>query len=144
MIGEAEQAELEIPLNEFAGRVLTRRLKQLAQLDDDIGRLDPVALHGVRLRAKRVRYAAEIFSPLFPGKVTTRFIRRLATLQDRLGALNDGAVAHTLLDELGGASGRSAFASGLVVGFIGAHGGRRRERIERAWQRFHRQEPFWD
>jgi triphosphatase len=143
-LGEAEQAALATPLNDFARHVLNRRLKRLTQQDDDIAGLEPAALHAIRLRAKRLRYAAEVFAPLYPDKVTRRFIRRLGTLQDRLGALNDGAVAETLLAELGGTSGRSAFAGGLVLGFVGAHGARARKRITSAWQKFHRLAPFWE
>jgi CHAD domain-containing protein len=141
--GEAETAELATPLNDFARHVLNRRLKRLIQLEGDIAELEPSALHAIRLRAKRLRYAAEIFSPLFPGKSTTKYIRRLTTLQDRLGALNDGAVAETLLADVGGTSGRLAFATGLVVGFVGAGGRQARERIARAWHKFHQLEPFW-
>jgi hypothetical protein len=65
-------------------------------------------------------------------------------LQDRLGVLNDGAVAQTLLAELGGTSGRSAFAGGLVLGFVGAHGTQARQQIARAWRKFHRSAPFWE
>lgn len=143
-LGEAETAGLATPLNDFARHVLSRRLKRLTQLDEDIAGLEPAALHAIRLRAKRLRYAAEIFSPLYPGKSTTKYIRRLSTLQDRLGALNDGSVAETLLADVGGASGRLAFAGGLVVGFLGASATRARERIARAWQKFHRLEPFWN
>jgi triphosphatase len=141
-LDETEKNELASPLNDFAAVVLNRRLERLAQLDDDIETLEPPALHAIRIRAKRLRYAAEIFAPLFPGKAARRFIRRLATLQDRLGAMNDGTVAETLLGELG--SNRLAFASGVVLGFVGAHGRQARERIARAWHKFHRLAPFWD
>ena len=140
-LGEAEQSALATPLADFARIVLDRRLERLAQLDDDIASLGPAELHAIRIRAKRLRYAAEIFAPLFPGKARKAFIRRLGTLQDRLGALNDGAVAATLLSELGGS--KMAFASGVVFGFVGAHGGQTREGIARAWQKFHRLTPFW-
>jgi CHAD domain-containing protein len=116
-------------------------LKRLAQLDGDIETLAPTALHKVRIRAKRLRYAAEIFAPLHPGKAGKRFIHRLGTLQDQLGAMNDGAVAETLLSELGGSP---AFARGVVLGFVGAHGGRARKRIADAWEDFHHLEPFWE
>ena len=43
------------------------------------------ALHEVRLEAKRLRYATELFAPLWPGKATRRFQRRLAALQEELG-----------------------------------------------------------
>jgi len=139
----AEHAELDVPLDEFAARELDRRLKRLSQIDDDIAGFEPADLHAVRLRAKRLRYAAEIFGALYPGKSTSRFIRRLSTLQNLLGALNDAAVAASLLDELGGKGHGHAFANGVVLGFVGAHGARTRKRISRAWENFHRLEPFW-
>jgi len=136
-----ERETLATPLDEFSRDVLDRRLKRLTQLEGDIETLAPAALHKVRIRAKRMRYAAEIFAPLHPGKAGKRFIRRLGALQDRLGALNDGAVAGTLLSELGGSL---AFARGVVTGFVGAHGGRTRKQIVSAWEDFHRLAPFWN
>ena len=138
---DAEQTEPAAPLEAFAADVLGKRLKRLLQIDDDIAGLEPAALHAIRLRAKRLRYAAEIFAPLYPGKVTHRFIRRLSRLQDRLGTLNDGAVAAHLLGEI--TSGNHAFAIGLVQGFVGARNSDTRERIDEAWEKFHRLEPFW-
>ena len=89
IVDELGQAELVVALDDFAARVLDKRLKRLTQIDDELASLEPSALHAIRLRAKRLRYAAEIFAPLYPGKPTPRFIRRLGRLQDRLGTLND-------------------------------------------------------
>jgi triphosphatase len=141
IVDESGQAGLDVPLNDFAARVLDKRLKRVTQIDDDLAGLEPSALHAIRLRAKRLRYAAEIFAPLYPGKPPHRFIRRLGRLQDRLGTLNDAAVAASLLGELAG--GNHAFAIGLVLGFVGAHSARTRKRIDQAWLRFHNLEPFW-
>jgi CHAD domain-containing protein len=143
-LGEAEQAELALSLEQFASKVLDRRLKRLDQVESTLAELEPSALHSVRLCAKRLRYAAEIFTPLYPGKATNRYLRRLSNLQDRLGTLNDASVARDLLGELGGSHGNQAFASGLVLGFSGAHGGRTRGRIDAVWQKFRRQTPFWE
>lgn len=128
-------------LTELGMDVLGRRHRKLAHIDADIASLEPRALHALRLRAKRLRYAGEIFAPLYPGKTAHRFIRRLSRLQDRLGALNDSAVAARLLAELPGEHG---YATGLVLGFLGAHGGKTRGRIDKAWQRFLRATPFWE
>jgi CHAD domain-containing protein len=140
---ETERTELAVPLGEFAAHVLERRLKRLLHTDGDIAELEPGALHAIRLRAKRLRYAAEIFTLLYPAKTSGRYIRRLSKLQDRLGALNDGSVAASLMAELSG-SGGHAFAIGLVLGFVGANSLRARQRIERAWDRFRRAATFWD
>ena len=65
-------------------------------------------------------------------------------LQQSLGELNDGTVASTLMAELGGPSGRHAYAVGVVQGFAAAHAAASRDRALRAWDRFRRQQPFWD
>lgn len=139
----AQQAALGLKLESFAAQALKRRLRRLTEAGDTIHHLDAAALHLIRLRAKRMRYAAEIFSPLFPRKATARFLRRLAAVQERLGILNDGAVADTLLTDLGATTAGRAHAAGLVRGFLAARAGGARGRIARAWQRFLRLEPFW-
>ena len=97
-----------------------RRLKRLVQVDDDLAELDPGALHAIRLRAKRLRYAAEIFAPLYPAKAANRFIRRLSrSAGPAWAALNDGAVAAGLLARAERRR-QPRFAIGLVLGFIGA------------------------
>ena len=82
-LDEAQQAELVLPLDDFAARELNRRLKRLVQVDGHLAGLEPPALHAIRLRAKRLRYAAEIFSLLYPAKATSRYLRRLSKLQDQ-------------------------------------------------------------
>jgi triphosphatase len=130
-------------LTEFAGLVLQHRWKRLLSAGKRIEELDVPSLHGVRLRAKRARYAAEMFLALHHGKAPQRFIRRLSVLQQRLGVLNDGAVATHLLAELGGPGGRHAYATGIVVGFLAARAAKIRPRIVRAFERFRRQPGYW-
>ena len=142
-LAPAQVETLALGLEAFASRALARRLHRLAAAGEAIEHLDAAALHAIRLRAKRMRYVAEVFAPIYPGKATRRFMRRLARLQDRLGRLNDSSVADGLLGELGAGAGGRAHAAGLVRGFLAAHSGGARGRIARAWQRFHRLEPFW-
>jgi triphosphatase len=143
---EAASGEATNPppsLVDFAGSVLQHRWRKLLSSGKRIEELDVPALHGVRLRAKRARYAAEMFSTLHRGKAPLRFIHRLSELQTRLGVLNDGAVATHLLAELGGPSGRHAYATGIVIGFLAARGAKMRPRIVRAFERFRRQPGYW-
>lgn len=139
----AQIEALALPLDSFAAQALKRRLRRLTAAGNSIAGHDPATLHAIRLRAKRLRYAAEIFAPLFPRKATHRFLRRLATLQDRLGTLNDSSVANTLLANLGAITGPHAHASGLIRGYLTACASTARDHIDRAWQRFHRLDPFW-
>jgi len=139
-----EGTEQSVPLQDFAADELHRRLRKLLGTDD-IGRLDAPALHAVRLKAKRMRYAAEIFAALYPGKAPRRFVHRLTALQDGLGLLNDRATAEKLLAELGGPGGRHAYAAGLVLGFAAA--GRTTEvlpLVVRRWEKFRRVGTFWE
>ncbi len=138
--GETEQPP---GLVAFADQVLQHRWKKLVTSGKRIEELDIPSLHGIRLRAKRARYAAEMFSTLHRGKVANRFIRRLSVLQQRLGVLNDGAVATHLLAELGGPAGRHAYATGLVIGFLAARAAKIRPGIETAFERFRRQPVYW-
>jgi triphosphatase len=142
---DAQRDMLSGDLAAFAGRVLDRRLKRLLHAGEDIGTLEAAALHEVRLDGKRLRYAAEMFAPLFDRKDTRRFLRRLTALQECLGLLNDGAVAGTLMAELAGArpGAERAFAAGVVRGFVAARGGAARKDIVGAWEKFRRLEPFW-
>jgi CHAD domain-containing protein len=140
---EPPAAAPEPDLTTFAASVLQKRWKRLASAGKGMADLDAAALHTVRLRAKRARYAAEMFSTLYDGKGPHRFIRRLSVLQQRLGVLNDGAVASALLEELGGASGRFGYATGVVTGFMAARGARLRPKSVAAFTKFRRQPPYW-
>lgn len=52
----------------------------------DIG--DPLAMHALRIRFKRLRYAAELFAPLFAEDVAA-VAKAAARMQKRLGDLHD-------------------------------------------------------
>ena len=139
-----EGADQPVSLPDFAAGVLDRRLRKLAR-QDELDGLETAALHALRLKAKRMRYAAEIFAPLYRGKASRRFIRRLTAVQDALGQLNDRATAEKLLGELGGVGGRHAYAAGLVLGFAAA--GTTAEvfpRVRRRWENFQRTAAFWE
>ncbi|HEY1935445.1 MAG TPA: CHAD domain-containing protein [Acetobacteraceae bacterium] len=129
------------PIEGLAAELLDKRLRKLLRAGDEIETLDAAGLHAVRLRAKRARYAAEVFGPLYPAKAARRFTERLGTLQDRLGVMNDGTTAAKLLAELGP---RHAFAAGLVLGFIGADAAKLRPKVLRSWEKVRRTPAFWE
>ena len=136
-------AATPLTLTAFGAAVLRHRWKKLLGAGKRLEELDMPGLHAVRLRAKRARYAAEMFATVFPGKAAHRFIRRLSSLQQRLGVLNDGAVATDLLEELGGASGRHAYGAGVVAGFMAARARKIRPRVILAFDKFSRQPTYW-
>ena len=73
-------------------------------------------LHRIRIRAKRVRYAAEAVAPVI-GKKAIRFAAAAADLQDTLGELQDAAVAHAWLNQAAREHPAVAFTAGQLAGF---------------------------
>ena len=144
-LGDEQRAVLATDLVAFANHVLDRRLKRLVDAAEDLAALDTAALHKVRLDGKRLRYAAEIFAPLFNRKAVQRFLRRLASLQERLGSLNDNAVTTQLMAEVAGerSGAERAYAAGVVRGFVAARADVARADMARAWDRFRKVKPFW-
>ena len=92
------------------------------------------ALHGLRISAKRVRYAAEAVRPAF-GTRAAKLAGAAAELQDALGDLIDASVATEILREVAAESGAAAFAAGQVSGIMLARGRRGRDRWRRRWKR---------
>jgi CHAD domain-containing protein len=73
-------------------------------------------LHEVRIRAKRVRYAAEAVSPVL-GRRASTLARSAAGLQEVLGEHQDAVVAGNLLRQRAtGAPAEVAFAAGELAG----------------------------
>src|SRR5690349_9206030 len=81
--------------------------------------LDAEARHELRLKVKKLRYAAEFFSGAFKGSVgrRRRYAEAAKELQDRLGELNDLAVARATVQRIVGPRASDlAFTAGLKVG----------------------------
>ena len=92
-----------------------------------------VELHALRLRAKRVRYAAEAVTPVF-GRQAEAFAGAVAGVQGVLGDLHDAAVARDWVTaQLPGLSPRAAFAAGALTELERQHGLSDRRRWSRAW-----------
>ncbi len=89
-IGEADTTLRALWKNEF--RTLRRAMDALGpDPHDDV-------LHGARIHAKRVRYAAELARPAL-GKRVTPFLEAAKELQDVLGMHQDAVVAEAVLRE---------------------------------------------
>lgn len=93
------------------------------------------ALHDIRIRAKRCRYAAEAVDPALGG-AAGKFASAAATLQDRLGEWHDAVVAAEWLDRVAGdVPPRVAFAAGLLARGEADDAVRLRERWRPAYDR---------
>lgn len=81
------------PLARRAARRIARWHRRLADDARRFEALDEPAIHDLRKRAKRQRYAVEFFAPLLRRKAVQRYLDALAEVQDRMGELNDLFVA---------------------------------------------------
>lgn len=91
-----------------AGKRLARLHRRLFDAAAFFVALPVEQQHRVRIRAKRLRYALDLFATALPAKPARRYVERLAHLQDELGALNDAVVAATLVPALARAAGVDA------------------------------------
>jgi CHAD domain-containing protein len=100
------------------------------------------SLHGVRIRAKRARYAAEAVSPVF-GKRAEAFAEAAAGLQDVLGEHQDSVVARAWLRQAA-ASGADAFVAGELSEIEAQAAAAARAAWPKAWKALSRKRlRFW-
>jgi CHAD domain-containing protein len=123
LLDELIEASRTPPLKRSTDRRRARRVlrrvtrKAWRRTARAVDRLEPsppdAALHEIRKRAKRARYAAELGREVF-GKPAMRLAERLTDVQDELGALQDTVVAEERLRSLQQPS-ASAFVAGMLV-----------------------------
>jgi inorganic triphosphatase YgiF len=93
------------PIVQFAADALERLRLKLRKRGHRFKHLDDEGRHDVRKVAKKLRYAAEFFAPLFPSgrqqARADRILGMLEKLQDQLGELNDLATAPDLMSRYG-------------------------------------------
>jgi CHAD domain-containing protein len=108
-----------------------RRLrKEVRQAGDDP---PDEALHQIRIRAKRARYAAEAVEPVF-GKPAKDYADAISNLQDVLGDHQDAVVGEAWLREAA-ASGRDvAIVAGLLIAAERASAAGTRDRWGKVWK----------
>ena len=122
------------------GQVVRDRWKKLKGAVDKLGpHPADEALHAVRIRAKRCRYAAEACAPVF-GKPARRFAREMAAVQDILGEHHDGVVAGAWLAKTAQeCSPGEAFALGRLAEIEHRAAADARSEFTHVWRRARRQ-----
>ncbi|WP_159999362.1 CHAD domain-containing protein [Roseomonas sp. 18066] len=135
-------------LRDQARSVLGKRRRKLLRGGAEIAALSDADLHALRLEAKRLRYAAELFAPLWPGKATRRFLKRLSALQEALGLSNDTVTARALMASLSraedGVAAAPPWSIGLAEGWALAATRDMRRQALLAWKGFSKLDPFWE
>jgi len=138
----------DLPARDFAGATLKKLHRKVLRLGEQIGDLEDVELHELRIRGKKLRYAAEFFRSLFQRKAVKPYLAALGDIQSHLGALNDSVVAKDLLAELartphGLSPALLARADGIVTGWIAARVRSDLDELPSVWARFAETKPFW-
>jgi triphosphatase len=136
------------PIARFAALELGKRRGRIAQRGRRLRDLDPEARHKLRIEAKKLRYAADVFVGVFDRpKRSKAFVAALKAVQDSLGELNDIAVGERLAHEAAALPGRaetdSAFVAGRITGAQKARIGPLTDRAEAALKAFAGAKPFW-
>ena len=114
----------DLPIAGYAAEQLAQRWRKVRKKGKALSELDAASRHKLRIRAKKLRYAAEFFASLFLNKRAVRrrkqFLSALERLQDGLGDLNDIAVHEKHIAAMSVHHHRSnpsrAFAAGLLTG----------------------------
>jgi CHAD domain-containing protein len=99
---------------------------------------DDQALHKVRIKGKRARYAAELAQPA-TGREATKFVAAAKSFQDVTGAHQDAVVTGQRLCELAARSEPAgAFVAGRIAEIEESLKGEARGAFEAAWQKLER------
>jgi len=118
----ADGAELDRSAGDVAAEILDRRHRKARRLAKTAEQREESELHALRLRLKKLRYAAEFFAPLFSERRVRSYLKSISRPQQSLGHLNDARGLAALLEPLAQRVGESgAKALGAVAGF---HAGR--------------------
>ena len=147
MAASAQQlAQLDSAILPLAEMLLERRHQQLHRRGQHLARLSDVQRHRLRVMAKKLRYAAEFFVPLFSRKAARPYLAALTALQDVLGALNDNATALQHAAQLCEATHdpRCREEAGILTGWSSSSMSQQFQRLGKAWKCYRRQRPFWN
>ena len=129
----AAQAPAVLP--EAAPPLVAKAWRRLRKAVRRAGATPPdEALHRIRIRAKRARYAAEAVKPVV-GKPARAFAKAASNLQDELGEQHDAVVAEAWLREKAGSSrGTTILAAGQLIAAERTAAQAARERWRPAWK----------
>ncbi len=145
---DEHSAKLFLPAPLFVAPLLERRHKRARRLGRHLAEASTEERHRLRIRLKKLRYAAEFTACLHPGKQAERNARRLAQLQDALGHLNDVANAER---QLGAVLARArepssleaVRAAGFAAGWVAHSAQVELARLPKRWKRFEAAGRFW-
>jgi len=125
--------QLTAPAQVFAGQKIATMHQKIIKRGGKALNISPHERHALRIRLKKLRYAAESFAGVFEGKKQIRaFTRSAAALQDALGGFNDLITARGIVESL---ADQDARAAGIILGWC-ARGAASDEAVVESWRDF--------
>jgi CHAD domain-containing protein len=116
--------------------------KRLKRAVDELTPDSPdAALHAIRIKSKRARYAAEAVAPLY-GREASRFAKAVADVQSVLGEFQDTTVAEAWLREAATALPSTRLVAGELIGFERDDRTRLRAEFEAVWKKASRRKLY--
>ena len=94
---EGKPDVLADPAQGFAAQVMQTFHNKARKLGRRVREVDPPEIHRLRIRIKKLRYAADFFGGLWPNRRTERYLAALKSLQEALGEFHDTTVADELI-----------------------------------------------
>ena len=140
-LSRAQIKGLDQRARRFARQALDRYHKKVIRQGLRFEKLDAVQRHQLRIRCKRLRYAAEFFAELFGSKRSQAYILSLAATQDVLGVLNDGRMVEHLMAQI--PTEGETTAADLVRGWTAANVRAHLNHFTVAWEDFSSRGLFW-
>jgi inorganic triphosphatase YgiF len=131
----------------FARPRLDHLRRKVLKSGRKIASLDAPKLHRLRIKVKKLRYAAEFFTSCFGatgGRKQQRFLAAVKDLQHHLGCLNDIAAAGRLADGLArDQKAEVGLAAQAIVGHRQAAAAKARTAALHAFASVRSSKPFW-
>jgi triphosphatase len=126
----------------WAAKILEKRWLTLRKRCRNFAKLNPAERHMARIAAKKMRYVADAFAPLY-GKHGIRFIDALAKLQNALGRANDAQIGMQLLRALPKKSAAISFDLGRIDGALEFEAARHAHVSGAIWRQLAQARLFW-
>jgi CHAD domain-containing protein len=124
-------------LRPLVGKAHRRARRATRKAGNATGSARDDALHGVRRKVRRARYAAEAVAPVV-GRPAERYVRRSKKVQQTLGDQHDIVALRHALRDLGAQAyldGTNSFTFGLLHGRIGMAAAQREHEFIRRWRK---------
>lgn len=142
---QTQALALQAPVAGHAKAVLERDYERVRKRGRTLARLDFPQMHRLRIAAKKLRYAAGFFAPLFSSVRARPMLEALNDLQDVLGAINDCATAQALIKTAARESGEPLRRQprAIVRDRTGTALEHHRQALQRSWKAFRACDHFW-